>query len=294
MTNLTKPVAAPPLPEVARPVRITVLVENTAAHRGLLAEHGLSFWIKAGANHILFDTGQTDVFVRNARALGIDLTQASAIVLSHGHYDHTGGLASALQLAPRATVFLHPDALKPRFSRHADGTHHDVGLPNLSEHDIRRRGAGLVLTERPTHVGGNVFVTGAIPRLNDFEDVGGDFFLDAQCVRPDPLADDQALYFRCAKGIVVVLGCAHAGVVNTLRYVQSLAGECPVHMVIGGMHLLHASERRLNETLQFFRQNQQMIVAPGHCTGFRQTMAIWSHLADRCRTLNVGSEFVLE
>ena len=276
------------------PVRITVLVENTASGRGLLGEHGLSFWIDYAGRHILFDTGQIDVFARNAKVLGVDLSRADAIVLSHGHYDHTGGLAKAIQIAPHARVFLHPDALKPKFTRHADGSVHNIGLSHLTEEEIRRRSGGLVFTTRPTEIIDGLFATGPIPRVNDFEDSGGAFFRDATCIEPDPLNDDQAIYFRCAKGMVVLLGCAHAGVINTMERVAALSGRHPLHAVIGGMHLCNASEARLAATLDAMQLREDMLLAPAHCTGTRQKMLLWQRFPRRCRECIVGSQFLFE
>lgn len=276
------------------PVRVTVLVENTASGRGLLGEHGLSFWIEYGDKHILFDTGQTDVLVRNARVLGIDLSRADAIVLSHGHYDHTGGLAKAMQIAPRARVFLHPDALRPKFSRHADGTVHEVGLPQLTEEQVRLRSAGLVFTSTPTEIVDGLFVTGRIPRANNFEDTGGELFRDATCSELDPLNDDQAVYFRCTKGLVVLLGCAHAGVVNTINHIRAINDNRALHAVIGGMHLCNASEARLTATLDELQSHEDLVVAPAHCTGTRQKMLLWYRFPRRCRECVVGSQFAFE
>jgi 7,8-dihydropterin-6-yl-methyl-4-(beta-D-ribofuranosyl)aminobenzene 5'-phosphate synthase len=276
------------------PLRITTLVENTATGRGLLGEHGLSFWIECGDTRVLFDTGQGDVFAHNARLMKIDLAKADAIVLSHGHYDHSGGLAKAMQLAPRARVFMHPEALLPKFSRHVDGTCHEIGLPRLSDADIRQRSGGLVFTEGPTEVTEGLFVSGRIPRRNALEDTGGAFFRDPACTQPDPLDDDQALYFKASKGLVLLLGCAHAGVINTIDHVRALSGGADIHGVIGGMHLHSASEERLAATIDALQPYEDQMLAPAHCTGTRPTMLLWYRFPRRCRPCAVGSQFLFE
>ena len=133
-------------------MKITVLVENTAESPGLLAEHGLAFWIEAGSQCILFDTGQGNVLLNNAYRLGISLSRVDAIVLSHGHYDHTGGLADALRGNRPEAVYAHPAAMKPKFARNKDGTSREIGVPSLCEWAVQRRPSQLVLTEKPTPI----------------------------------------------------------------------------------------------------------------------------------------------
>ncbi len=177
--------------------RITVLVENTAAGLGLLAEHGLSFWIEHGGHRILFDTGQGFVLKNNAQRLDILIENTDAVALSHGHFDHTGGLADVLDVENPPALFLHPDALAPRYARLPDGTSREIGMPPLGVEAVRKK-SSPVWTESPTELCAGIHVTGAIPRQNDFEDSGGPFFSDGACKKPDEFADDQALFFDTA------------------------------------------------------------------------------------------------
>ena len=203
-------------------VRITTLVENSTFRPGLLAEHGLAFWIECGQRRILFDTGQSDILIRNAKALGINLAETDAIVLSHGHYDHTGGLSAVLDIATKAIVYLHPAAIEPKFGRKGPKCR-PIGMPEHAKETIRSR--EVVRTEKPTQIYRRITVTGQIPHINNFEDVGGAFFLDESCQKSDKLLDDQTLFIESPKGLVVVFGCAHAGVVNTLHRIADLSGR---------------------------------------------------------------------
>ena len=273
-------------------IRITVLVENAVYSPGLMAEHGLAYWIECDGQKVLFVTGQGGALVPNAIQLGTPLREVDAIVLSHGHYDHTGGLGDALRSNRAVRVFAHPAALLPKVGLNRDGTGRDVGMPRPSQQALRRNGVEFVPTERPTAIAEGLWATGPIPRVTDFEDVGGKFFRDSACRDPDPLVDDQALFFDSADGIVVLLGCAHSGVINTLRYVQELSGGRPLCAVLGGMHLVHASPERLAAVIEGLRQCGVERLGPAHCTGAAATAALWNALPGQCFSCNVGDAFV--
>ena len=277
-----------------RTIRVTVLVDDTAGGRGLLGEHGLAFWVEAGPKRVLFDTGQGMALEHNARALEVPLESADAIVLSHGHYDHTGGLGQALRIAPQAKVLAHPAAFHTKRERNDDGTARDVGMSQLGEDEVRTKAGDLVWTRGPTEVCDGVFVTGEIPRVTGFEDTGGPFFLDGQCREPDPLIDDQAMFFEAAAGTVVLLGCAHAGVINTLRYIRQLTLNRPIHAVMGGMHLVNASRERIDRTVEALRQFNAACLAPAHCTGTAATAKLAAALAGKCLPCHTGASTEFE
>jgi len=271
---------------MGRDTCITTLVENTTSSPGLLAEHGLSFWIEYGNRHVLFDTGQSDLILRNAKTLNVDLAQADAIVLSHGHYDHTGGLSAVLGIAPKALIYLHPAAIELKFSR-SSSKPCSIGMPDSAKKAIR--GRHVIWTESPTQVFDGIGLTGQVPRTNSFEDVGGHFFLDEGCRQPDPLLDDQALFIESSKGLVIVFGCAHAGVVNTLQWISNINRRKHFYAVMGGMHLLNADSKRIERTITTFRKNDLQKIGPAHCTGGNAVERIRSALPEQCLDCSVGT-----
>ena len=266
-----------------------MLVENTAGARGTLGEHGLSILIETASHRVLFDTGQGMALANNARCMDVPLDQIDAIVLSHGHYDHTGGLRDAIHVVPHASVYAHPSVFGPKYARRKNGTVSEIGMADLSEDTVRGQVRELVLTSRPMEICDGMYVTGEIPRTTEFEDTGGSFFIDDECRWPDMLLDDQALYFECARGVVVVVGCAHAGIINTLQYINKLTGDKRIHAVIGGMHLVAASDDRVDRTIETLRQLGIDRLVAGHCTGLSAVVELWKAFPNKCSSCKVGT-----
>ena len=271
-----------------------MLVGNAVYRHQLRAEHGLAFHVQAGTESLLFDTGQSDLVVQNARELSLDLSRISAVALSHGHYDHTGGLRAVWEMAPHATLHAHVAALGSHFVRYSGGLIRDVGITKRNRGAARAFARAEPVSTTPAEVVNGVFLTGEIPRETDFEDAGGPFLLDETGTQPDPINDDQALFFDTPNGAVVLLGCAHAGVVNTLRQVQRLLVNRPIHAVIGGMHLLTASEERMERTVAALREISVQCLVPAHCTGASSTRRLWQEFPTICQDCAVGSQFVFQ
>ena len=248
-------------------VDVTVLVENMAGGGPVLGEWGLSLFVETGSRRILFDSGGGQTLVGNAGFLNVDLGRIDAIVLSHGHDDHTGGLEKVLARCGPVDLFVHPAVFATKYWKVGSRAEPDV-MP-IARDALRRRVRRLSETDKPTAVCPGVMVTGQIPRRTDFEDTGVReyAFLDTEFKIPNPILDDQAMFFRVPEGVVIILGCGHSGLVNTIRYVCELSGEQKIFAVLGGTHLLNASPLRLQKTIAALRQFGVQKIMLSHCTG---------------------------
>ena len=251
---------------------ITQLVENTAGSPGLLAEHGVAFYIETDEHRLLFDTGQGLALRHNAAILGIPIASVEAIILSHGHYDHAGGLSAALEMTGPVDLYLHPKALTAKFNHKGQ----EISAFIAGQTDLGSLAGRTFDTQGPTEIFSGIHVTGEIPRTHKIEDTGGPFYQNPECTRPDTLPDDQALFIETPEGLIVLLGCGHSGVVNTLEYVQQLSDNKPIHAVIGGMHLLRATPERLAFTGDRLNDLAVGYLAPNHCTGLEAVCYIKS------------------
>ncbi|OQA34592.1 MAG: ribonuclease Z [Betaproteobacteria bacterium ADurb.Bin341] len=246
---------------------ITLVVDNEVAD-GLVAEHGFAAWIEAGEHRILFDTGQGSAFIPNCASLGIDLPRANALVLSHGHYDHTGGLPDFLARNHDAPLYFATGFEVIRYSCHPEKPPRDISIGEkvrnvLNELPEQRR----IALDSPRYLYPGIGISGPIPRVTPFEDTGGPFFLDPDQQQPDLINDDMSMWFETTEGLLILTGCCHSGLVNTVQYIRQFTGIERVHGIIGGLHLLQASEERLQKTLRFLDDCAPELMVPCHCTG---------------------------
>lgn len=269
---------------------IVILVDNSVASHSVLAEHGLSFWVETDEHCLLFDTGQGLVVENNARALNLDLEAVDTIVLSHGHYDHTGGLGHVVQRAGRGVrLAAHPDALLPKYKRNGAMVK-DIGMSPASRAAVEGLEQPVITTPSAREIVPGLWVTGEIPRRHPEETTLEGFCADPGGTIPDPLRDDQALFLDTAQGIVVLLGCAHAGLVNTLDHIRQLTDR-PIRAVLGGTHLRVCPGARLDWTIAALKEFRLRQLVPMHCTGLREAAMLCAAFPDASATGGVGSRF---
>jgi 7,8-dihydropterin-6-yl-methyl-4-(beta-D-ribofuranosyl)aminobenzene 5'-phosphate synthase len=234
--------------------RITVLCENTVQGLGFLGEHGFAALIETPEQNILFDTGQGFSLIQNSLKLKKDLKSVSKVVLSHGHSDHTGGLLAFLGLKDACPVAAHPDIFSERFwLMPASGGEErpvSIGMPWPRAY-VSTRGARFEWQKEFSEIAPDVFVTGEVPRKTLFE-LGSPKFVisnDGGWI-PDPFLDDFSMILKTARGLVVVLGCAHAGIINILNHAIDRTGESRVYAVLGGTHLGLSPKPQLDPTIE--------------------------------------------
>jgi len=276
--------------EPVKELKVTTLADNLTFHGSLLGQWGLSLLLEIRdmrdkEHKILLDTGaEREALIINVDRLKVDLRNLEAIVLSHGHADHT---AATVELARRSRhkvrVIAHPYAFKRRFVVTKDGKRRHSRIPKGERReDIERAGAELMLTDEPCQIIPGVQTTGEIPRRTKFERIPGKrFIFVGRHPEPDLLLDDQALVVNVSgQGAWVLCGCAHSGIINTLNKVRDFTG-LPIHAVIGGFHLVSRRESEIQPIVSSLRFFSPKLISPCHCTGFRATKMILDAVGQR-------------
>lgn len=232
---------------------LTVLVDNVAKD-AFGAEHGLSFHVQHNGCQLLFDTGHSDLFLRNAKACHINLDNLSTIVLSHGHWDHGNGL----EYVSDKRLICHPSVFTKRYR---NGEQENIGL-SLNKETIEKQ-FRVVARRRPYYLDQDVLFLGEIPRIHSFEHTPFNYHNEKG--ETDAIPDDSALVLIDHGELIILSGCAHSGICNIISYAQSITGIRKIKAVFGGFHLKHDDER-LQATIEFFRKRKIKNIYPSHCT----------------------------
>ena len=271
-------------------VKLTCLVDNSVGPGSpFWGEHGLAFLVETGEGRVLFDTGASgELLLHNLKAAKAGPGSISALALSHGHRDHTGGLAAFLQWRGRLPVYYaHPDLLQERFARRRQGAPRPIGL--TMDAQALARQADLRLSPSPQEILPGVWTTGQITARPEPEGRGaGHLLREGEDLVPDPYRDDMGLVLAGREGWVLVCGCSHAGVLNTLLQVRGAFGQVPV-AVAGGTHLDAASDKDLRRVLEVLHRMGPPRLYPNHCTGWKAWLALAAAFGERVAPCPAGT-----
>ncbi|HHY05749.1 MAG TPA: MBL fold metallo-hydrolase [Clostridia bacterium] len=273
-------------------MKIHILTDNRVNKRGLLAEHGLAIFIEHEGFNVLFDTGQSEVYCHNAVQMGVDLKKTDCIVLSHGHYDHGGGLIHFPQTKGFPQVYVHQAAFAKRYKVTPDKKgYQQVGIP-WSLHDYSVIKNKIVFTRGNYQLAPQVMLCGEIPQTVDFEEVSTGFYLGEEADKSvDLLKDEQMLIFDTEQGLCIFLGCSHPGVANCLNHALNLFPGKKIDTLVAGMHLGSVSPQRLQKTIQYIMKLDIRNVVPLHCTGIVAITEIKRFLGSKCLPLCAGDSW---
>lgn len=277
-----------------RKADITILVENRVERSDLTAEDGLSLFVETPECDVLFDTGRDGAFLKNAEKLGINLAiKTNYVVFSHGHRDHTGGIKAFLEQVKSAKILCHYNIFNRKF-RITDGGRLEVGIP-FEENDLVKLGGDFIYKTHPYNLTKNIMITGEIPRKNDFEKPFEKHQqLAQQSYITDELHDDMALVLRTTKGLIVLVGDCHSGVINTLEYAMEIAKTNHIYCLMGGMNLHDAPEERINKTVERLKEIKPDYIVPLHSTGFRAINKMYNAFGNRVLALDTGDRFTFD
>jgi 7,8-dihydropterin-6-yl-methyl-4-(beta-D-ribofuranosyl)aminobenzene 5'-phosphate synthase len=270
--------------------QLTVLCENSVEKPvHAIGEHGFACLVETEAGTYLFDTGQGLGLLHNAKLLNVSLNALQGIVLSHGHFDHTGGLLMALSQTDSVPVYGHPALFRERFWV-GKFEQRSNGIP-FSNKQLENGGACFDLSTEFRMIAPGLWLTGEVPRVTNFEkpDLALNYKDDSGALVHDTIEDDCSLVIESKRGLVVVLGCAHAGLVNILHYVTEKMGDDSIYAVIGGMHLAPVTDKQFNQTLSILKQYNVRKIGVGHCTGQRRSAELFAQLPNETFFLSVGS-----
>jgi len=267
--------------------RIRILCDNSAGPiSGTLGEHGFAALVQNGDQMVLFDTGGGHTLLHNAQRMNLDLRSVEQVVLSHGHYDHAGGLWPLLQSCGPKRLLAHPGVFAQRYALR-EGTARSIGIP-YAEDFLTGIGASFSYSDAFREISPGVFLTGEVPRDNAVEEGDAALFRDPSGCQRDLVPDDQSLVIVTGKGLLLLLGCCHAGVINTVQYARLKTGVDQVYGVIGGCHLAFSSHAQIDATVKALKRYGVKKICAGHCTGFPASARLAQEFQGGFRPAHVG------
>lgn len=274
-------------------VKLKFVSNDYIFRMGCFGEHGNAILVENEHGKVLFDAGQGLAIEHNLKVLGWDIHNLDAIAISHGHNDHIGGLIEILKCcgAHEVLVYGHKDIFVDRIKvyREGEGT---AGSPYTRE-ELEAAGAKFIFNSGPIELIKGITLTGIIPRNFKETNTKAHFqIIDGEKVQ-DPFYDDQALIIESSKGLIILFGCAHAGVINTMNYIEELTGEKTFYGIFGGVHLLEATENILKNTLAEIEKHEVKVLGFNHCTGLKSISYFKNNFSGKYMDASTGVSIVI-
>jgi len=239
-------------------MKITTLIDNVVYDKYLTGEHGFSVFIEDGKEKILFDTGQTGNFIHNAMVLGIDISEVNSVVISHGHYDHTGGLLDFIKFNKKAKIHIKKEAFYKKYKNREF-----IGIP-FSKSIIEER---IVYTDKETSLSENVIIVPDIKIYNEIDTHFENMFInDNNNYKEDKFEDEQFLLINNKKGLTIISGCSHRGISNIVKTATDKF-NLSIDYLIGGFHLKNEKEQKVKEIINLIKDFNIKNIGVSHCTG---------------------------
>ncbi|MBN1299295.1 MAG: MBL fold metallo-hydrolase [Actinobacteria bacterium] len=273
-------------------MKLTIIVDNYVDSMKLKAEHGWSILIEDENRNILLDCGQSNLLLDNAKILGVDLTRIDSIVLSHGHYDHTGGLMPLLKnLNKKIDVYVHPAAFEEKFSRYKgfNGFNENryIGIPE-KKHIYEKNGASFIESKDFLKLSENIFFSGQIndsapiPKNGDALTKNSFFIKKDGTFIKDMLYDDISVFIKLPKLLLIVTGCAHSGIINIIKKAQDLNLIDEEIAIIGGLHLSSVQKHDIDIVIEELKKFRIRLLVPAHCTGIEAFVHLKNAFGSNC------------
>ncbi|MDO4176643.1 MAG: MBL fold metallo-hydrolase [Bacillota bacterium] len=281
-------------------MKFRFLIENKTDNPGVVAEHGLSVYIETQGKKILFDAGATNLILDNAKTMGINLGAIDFAVVSHGHYDHTGGFPLFHQINPNAPIYIHRNALRVSYGMENGEIDKEPCSIMWTDDQLKELSPALRFTEGRTDITENIVVTGTVPIPDDFVPTENFFCVgpgepvvsvNDQGLVPDDMSHEQCLVIREPEGLYIFSGCSHRGVINALNAGKSMFPGERVAVMVAGMHLYSASDEDRARVVDEIAAENMDCVMPVHCTGIKAICDLKTRLGDSCIVATAGDEY---
>lgn len=273
-------------------MRFKFLMENKTDGPGCVAEHGLSLYIEAQGKKLLFDTGASPLFAKNAEFLNVDLEQVDALIISHGHYDHTGGVPEFCRLNQTAPIYIHRGAFCETYGLEDGKPEPEPCSIRWTEEQRREIEPRLVLTGGVMRLSDHMLISGTIPGIAGYAPTETFYRkLPDGALAPDPMEHEQMLVIREQEGLYVFSGCSHRGVIPAVRYARELFGGERIAALAAGMHLYSADAKMRKNVVEQLCAEEMDVVMPVHCTGINAICDLKTALRDKCVVATTGSAY---